>query len=212
MIKGSKELRAIPGVRNFGSHIGQALLGEEIAGVDFGENWISIDPKADYDKTRAKIEEVVVRLPRHVHQRRDLPRGADQRGDHRGERADRRAHRRPEPRGPAREGATRSRRCSATIKGVVDEHVELQVDVPQIEVDVDLAKAQAYGIKPGDVRRAAATIMSGEEVGDIFRDGKTYDVQVWSTPAVPQQRRRHPRTPRRHADWWARAGSATSRR
>jgi Cu/Ag efflux pump CusA len=25
--------------------------------------------------------------------------------------------------------------------------------------------------------------MSGEEVGDIFRDGKTYDVQVWSTPA-----------------------------
>jgi Cu/Ag efflux pump CusA len=24
--------------------------------------------------------------------------------------------------------------------------------------------------------------MAGEEVGDIFRDGKTYDVQVWSTP------------------------------
>ena len=40
----SKELRAIPGVRSFGSHIGQAFLGEEIAGVNFGENWISIDP------------------------------------------------------------------------------------------------------------------------------------------------------------------------
>ena len=24
--------------------------------------------------------------------------------------------------------------------------------------------------------------MAGEEVGDIFRDGKAYDVQVWSTP------------------------------
>ena len=26
--------------------------------------------------------------------------------------------------------------------------------------------------------------MAGEEVGDIFRDGKTYDVQVWSMPAA----------------------------
>jgi Cu/Ag efflux pump CusA len=49
-------------------------------------------------------------------------------------------------------------------------------------VEVDLAAAQRYGIKPGDVRRAASTIVSGEEVGDVFRDGKAYDVQVWSTP------------------------------
>jgi Cu/Ag efflux pump CusA len=42
---------ADPGVRNFGSHIGQALLAEEIASVNFGECWISIDPKADYNET-----------------------------------------------------------------------------------------------------------------------------------------------------------------
>ena len=29
-----------------------------------------------------------------------------------------------------------------------------------------------YGLKPGDVRRAAATLVAGEEVGDIFRAGK----------------------------------------
>src|SRR6185436_18462165 len=63
VMKGSEEVRAIPGVQNFGSHIGQALLGEEIAGVDFGENWISIDPKADYGKTRAAIEDVVSGYP-----------------------------------------------------------------------------------------------------------------------------------------------------
>jgi len=45
--KVSRELRAIPGVRNFGSHIGQALLAEETVGVNFGENWISVDPAAD---------------------------------------------------------------------------------------------------------------------------------------------------------------------
>jgi Cu/Ag efflux pump CusA len=64
----------------------------------------------------------------------------------------------------------------------VDDHVDLQVDVPQIEVEVDLAKAARYGLKPGDVRRAAATLVAGEEVGDIFRAGKAYDVVVWSTP------------------------------
>ena len=63
MTRASRELRTIPGVRNFGSHIGQALLGEEIAGVNFGENWISIDPAADYDKTLAAIEETVAGYP-----------------------------------------------------------------------------------------------------------------------------------------------------
>ena len=68
------------------------------------------------------------------------------------------------------------------IDGIVEAHVELQDDVPQIEVEVDLAAAKRYGLKPGDVRRAAATLVAGEEVGDIFRDGKAYDVHVWSTP------------------------------
>ncbi len=47
---------------------------------------------------------------------------------------------------------------------------------------MNLAKADKYGLKPGDVRRAAATLVAGEEVGDIFRAGKAYDVMVWSTP------------------------------
>jgi Cu/Ag efflux pump CusA len=32
------------------------------------------------------------------------------------------------------------------------------------------------------VRRAAGVLVAGEEVGDMFRGGKAYDVQVWSTP------------------------------
>ena len=44
--RASNELRAIPGVRNFGSHIGQAVLADEVVGVNFGENWISIEPEA----------------------------------------------------------------------------------------------------------------------------------------------------------------------
>jgi Cu/Ag efflux pump CusA len=63
---------------------------------------------------------------------------------------------------------------------------------------VDLEAAERYGVKPGDVRRTAAAMVSGTEVGDIFRDGKAYDVNVWSTPenrgsvnAIQQSHDRH---------------------
>ena len=181
VIAGSRELRAIPGVRNFGSHIGQAMLGEETSGVDFGENWISVDPKADYDATRAKLDEVVAGYPgmftnveTYLTERISEVIGGES-----------------EPivirlLGPdlqvLRDKAQEVGEMLSDVEGVDEVNIELQTVVPQAEVDVDLAKAEAAGVKPGDVRRAAATLMSGEEVGDIFRDGKTYDVQVWSVP------------------------------
>ena len=67
------------------------------------------------------------------------------------------------------------------IEGVQDAHTDISTDVPQLQVEVNLVKAEKYGLKPGDVRRAAATLVAGEEVGDIFRNGKAYDVMVWST-------------------------------
>jgi len=179
----SKELRAIPGVRNFGAHIGQALMADEVYGVHFGENWISVDPNVDYDKTLANIQEVVDGYPG---LRRDVQTYLKERirevltGG--GEAIIVRIS------GPdldvLREKAEEVRQAIAGVDGVVEDHVDLQVDLPQVDVKVDLAKAQRYGVKPGDVRRAAATLMAGEEVGDIFRDGKAYDIQVWSKPEV----------------------------
>jgi CzcA family heavy metal efflux pump len=182
VIAGSKEVRSIPGVRNFGSHIGQALLGEEIAGVDFGENWISIDPKANYEKTRGEIEDTVAGYP-------GMFTNVE---TYLAERISEVISGESEPivvritgtnLGVLRAKAQEVRKMLGHIDGVAAVNVELQTVVPQVEVDVDLAKAKAVGLKPGDVRRAAATIMGGEEVGDIFADGKTYDVDVWSTPA-----------------------------
>ncbi len=51
-----------------------------------------------------------------------------------------------------------------------------------MEIEVDLAAAQRYGLKPGDVRRAAATLLSGIQVGNLFEEQKVFDVVVWSTP------------------------------
>lgn len=70
----------------------------------------------------------------------------------------------------------------AGIEGLTELHTELLVDIPQIQVQVDLEKAQEYGLKPGDVRRSAAYLIAGEEVGDIHTQNRTYDVNVWSTP------------------------------
>ena len=45
-IRASDELRAIPGVRNFGAHIGRAEAADEVVGPNFAELWISVDPDA----------------------------------------------------------------------------------------------------------------------------------------------------------------------
>lgn len=179
----SQELRAIPGVQSFGSHIGQAFLGEEVAGVNFGENWISISPDVDYDTTIQAIERVVARYPGLFH---DVQ-------TYLNERIEEVLTGAKEPiviriygqdLKVIREKGQEVLDKISGIRGISDSHVDLQVDEPQIEVQVDLAKAAVHGLKPGDVRRAASTLVAGEEVGDIFRDGKAYDVMVWSTPAT----------------------------
>src|SRR5882757_7370998 len=59
----SQELLAIPGVRSTGAHIGQAFLGEEVAGVNLGEIWISLAPGADYTATLDRIQSVTNGYP-----------------------------------------------------------------------------------------------------------------------------------------------------
>jgi Cu/Ag efflux pump CusA len=39
-------------------------------------------------------------------------------------------------------------------------------------------------LKPGDVRRAAAALVGSEELGDLWTQGRVYDVRIWGTPEV----------------------------
>jgi Cu/Ag efflux pump CusA len=66
-----------------------------------------------------------------------------------------------------RSQADRVRAAPRNVDGLEDLHTELAANVPEIEVTEHLAAARRYGLKPGDVRRAAATLISSEEVGDI---------------------------------------------
>ena len=177
----SNDLRAIPGVRTFGSHIGQAFLGEEVAGVNFAENWISIDEKADYNKTIEAIQGVVDSYPGVY---RDVLTYLNERIEEvlTGSKEPIVIRLYGEDLAVLRSKGLELQHKLAGIQGIVDDHVDISLDQPQIQVEVDLARAAQYGLKPGDVRRAASTLVAGEEVGDIFRDGKAYDTVVWSTP------------------------------
>ncbi|HEV2773505.1 MAG TPA: efflux RND transporter permease subunit [Thermoleophilaceae bacterium] len=176
-----KDLRAIPGVRNCGAHIGQAFLADEVYGVDFGENWISVSPEVDYDKTLESVQSTVNSYPglyrdvqTYLRERvKEVLTGTSESivvrifG--------------PDLATLRRSADEVSQRLQG-IEGVVDAHADLQEDVPHIEVEVDLAAARRHGIKPGDIRRQSAALVASEEVGDIFKNGRAYDVHVWSTP------------------------------
>ena len=177
------ELLTIPGVRNAGSHIGQALLMDEVVGIEFGENWISVSPDVDYDDMVAQVQEVVNGYPglfrdvlTYLKERiREVLTGGS-------EAITIRIY------GPDLQGlrdvASEINDQLGAVPGVIENHVEFQADIPQIRVEVDLERAKAFGLKPGDVRRAASYMVAGEEVGDIFSAGRAYDVQLWTPPEL----------------------------
>ena len=178
--RSSQELRAIPGVRNFGAHVGRALGGDEPYGVNFTENWISVDPAADYDKTRAAIEEAVAGYPglyrdvqTYLRERiKEVLTGAGDSIVIRLYGADLAV---------LRKSADEVQAAIKDVPGLIELHVEQQVLVPQIQIKLNLETAAKYGLKPGDIRRAASVLLSGIEVTDLRRDGKVYGVWLWAT-------------------------------
>lgn len=175
----SKELRSIPGVRNFGSHLGRAEVADEVVGTNFVEHWISLDPKVPYDATVSKIQEVIEGYPGVY---RDLLTYLKERikeviSGGGGAIVIRLF-------GPnldgLRERAHTIEKEISTVQGVAQLQVEQQVTVPQIEVTLKPEAAMKYGVTAGDLRRAAMTMVRGTKVGETFSDQMIFDVVVWS--------------------------------
>ena len=177
----SQRLQAIPGVRSFGAHIGRARGGEEVVGVNAAEAWISTDPSADYDKVVAEVRAVVASYPGLF---RDVETYLNERIEEvlSGSRqaVTVRVYGQDLPRMRSTAAAVLGRVTG--VPGVIDPHTDVSVDSPQIQIQVDLAKAGAVGLKPGDVRRQAAALAAGQEVGNVFKGDEVYNVYVWSTP------------------------------
>jgi CzcA family heavy metal efflux pump len=181
----SDELRGISGVQDASAHIGRAITSDEVVGVNSCELWITIQPDADYDETVAAVRGVIGGYPGlsgdvelYPQQRiREVRTGVDE---------DLVVRVYGQDLSILREKADELHAAIAEIDGVVDPVVDIGVEEPTVEVEVDLAAAQEHGIKPGDVRRAAATLLSGVAVGNLFEEQKVFDVVVWGVPQIRQ--------------------------
>ncbi len=181
--RASQELRAIPGVRNFGSHIGRAEVADEVVGPNFTELWISLDPKVDYEPTVAKIQKVVDGYPglyrdllTYLRERiKEVLTGAS---------ATLVVRIYGENLAVLREQAEAVRAAIANIEGVVDLKVQPQILVPQVEVHIRPEAAARFGLTPGEVRRTATVLVKGMKVGEFYEEQKVFDVVVWGAPQV----------------------------
>jgi CzcA family heavy metal efflux pump len=185
MSRAGRELRAIPGVTDVGAHVGRAVTGDQVVGINSAQLWVAIDPQADYDGTVAAIREVAAGYPgldgnvqTYLTERvREVMTGTDRPLVVRlfGPRRDVLAAKAEEIKG-----------LLSQIQGITDLQVEGQVEEPQVEIKVNLAAAEPYGLKPGDIRRQAATVFAGLGVGVLFEEQKVFDVVVWGAPETRQ--------------------------
>ncbi len=174
----SRELMAIPGVRNFGSHIGRAEVADEVYGPNFTELWISIDPDVPYHPTLKKIQDAMDGYP--------------------GMFCDVQTYLKERSKevlsgtsysivvrlfGPdlavLRSKAKEVEKTMGGIDGVTNLKVESQTLLPQIEIRVRPDALERYGLTPGHVRRATTTLLRGTKVGEVYESQKRFDVVVW---------------------------------
>ncbi len=177
-----RELLRVPGVQQVGAHIGQALLGEEIAGPEFSEQWISLSSNADVGKTQAAVRRVAASFPgtfsdvtTYLHERVDETISTDTQdltvrilG--------------PDFGTLQRLSQEVTHKLSGT-PNLVDLHPQAQGLVPQIQETVNAQGAARYGLAPGEVRREAAIVLGSTELGELWNGGIAIGVTGWSLPS-----------------------------
>jgi CzcA family heavy metal efflux pump len=175
--------KEVPAIQSCATHAGQALLGDEIHGVNFAEQWVSLDPDADYDQSIAQIRGVIDSYPglyrtvqTYLRERvKEVLSGANESIVVR-------------TFGPdinvLEKKASEIVKRMSTVDGVIDAQIEQIEQIPQIQIQVNAAAARRYGITAGQVRRDSSALIASEEVGDLFYGGKAYDVQVWTIPSA----------------------------
>jgi CzcA family heavy metal efflux pump len=182
-LQASRELMAVPGVRNFGSHTGRAEVADEVVGPNFTELWISLDPSVDYEETVQTIQGIVDGYPGLY---RDLLTYLRERIKEvlTGESATIVVRIVGPDLTVLREKASEVRTALADIPGVADLQIQPQVLVPQIDVRFRPEAGQRFGLTPRDVQLAVATLVKGEKVGEFYEDQMVFDIAVWGEERV----------------------------
>ena len=175
------ELQTLPGVRSVGTHVGRAIGSDQLTNVNSAEVWITLDDQADYARTKAAITTVMHGYPG---LRTDL---VTYPGDRLGQvTAEQRDDLVVRVYGAdlnvLQQKAGDVRAMLARVSGVAHPVVRPIPQQPTVTVKVNLAAAQKYGLRPGDIRRDATTLTSGLIVGNLYEQSKIFDVVVWGAP------------------------------
>ncbi|MEY9967232.1 Cu/Ag efflux pump CusA [Streptacidiphilus sp. MAP12-16] len=181
-------LRAISGVRDVASDVGQSLMGDQVVSVDSAQTWITLAPGADYGRATAAVRRALDQYPTVRHTLLTYPQLALETGradTTDGDGAVRVRLYGTDPQALAAQ-ADRIRQAIAGVPGVSDPTIQQTVTEPSIQIATDVDRAAAHGLKPGDVRRATAVLIAGIAVGSYYQQQQIFDVAVWSTPAVRQ--------------------------
>ena len=177
----SRELRTIPGIATVGAHVGRAISSDQLVNVNSAEIWVTLDGAADYNRSKAAIQEAMhgyAGVQAHVV---DYP--ATRIAQVAAGQADDLVVRVYGPDlGVLQRRAQQVRAMLANVPGLAAPTVRLTPRQPTVDVRVKLAAAQKYGLRPGDVRREATTLTSGLIVGNLYEQSKIFDVVVWGTP------------------------------
>ncbi|MBV8954464.1 MAG: efflux RND transporter permease subunit [Solirubrobacterales bacterium] len=176
-----QRLLAVPGVTHVGAHIGQALLGEEIAGPEFSEQWITLAPNADPTRAAERVRAVAASFPgtfadvtTYLHERIDETLSST---------SEDLVMRISGPDfGTLQRLSQQVMSRLASTPHLVDVHPQSQGFIPQIQETVNAPMAARYGLTPGDVRRDAALLLGSVEVGEISAGGIALGVTAYSTP------------------------------
>ena len=196
----ARAIESLPGVDSVGAHVGRAVTGDRVVNVSSSDVWVTIEPAANYEATLDAIKEAAGRTPDlgaevvsySTQKMRDV--GALMTGENQVKGSgldvltglDQPLAVRLYGQDPVvlNEQAARVQQLMAGIDGVVDPRVATTQMQPTIEIEVDLAKAQAFGVTPGSVRRAEATLLQGIQVGSVFEDQAVFDVIVQGVPST----------------------------
>ncbi|MGB3829134.1 MAG: efflux RND transporter permease subunit [Ornithinimicrobium sp.] len=158
-------------------HVGRALTSDTSSDVSGSELWVSLAPAADYRAVKQAVQETIDGYPGLTNRVMSYPerqleqvRTANERDFH--------ARVYGVDLDILRDKANELQLAMSEIEGLVNPMVETDRLQPIAEIEVDLEAAKESGVKPGDVRRAAATVLQGIEVGYIFEQQKIFQVIV----------------------------------
>jgi Cu/Ag efflux pump CusA len=172
-------------VSSVGGQIGRAIQSDQAVDVSSGEVWVTLDAEADYDDTLATITglasgftDVTSEVKTYSEERvSDMLQDSTQDIAVRlyGENADVLASK-----------AAEVEELVGGIDGISGVNIDETPQETVVEVQVDIDAAREFGIKPGDVRRSASSLIGGITVGHLFQEQKVFDVVVWGAPAIRQ--------------------------